>query len=285
MNKKIAGNCSVYCEGLCKITNEKISLYKKRKELIKMNIAIVDDSREDREKLRGILEKYADAGGEKFNIEHFESAEALLDNYQPFLYAILFLDIYMDGMTGMQAAEIIRKTDGDIILIFLTTSEEHYVAALHNHAFDYIEKPADQVRVFRIMDDILKKKTELGKSLSFSVNRTEYHLALSDIVAVSASSHKVEIYDKCGNTYTPRLTFSSVSDEIFQDKRFLLVIRGVIVNMDFIQSFRNGVCYLESGIEFPCNLRKEKQFVSTWQNYIFQKLRKEAMDRRQGAKR
>lgn len=245
-----------------------------------MNIAIVDDRKEDREKLSSILLKYAAAGSEKLNIQHFQSAEALLDNYQPFLYTILFMDIYMDGMSGMQAAEIIRKTDSDVILVFLTTSEEHHVAALHNHAFDYIEKPAEQGQVYRIMDDILKRKTALTQSLSFSVNRTEYHLAFCDIVAVSASAHNVEIYDKYGNTYAPRLTFSSVCDEIFQDKRFLLILRGVIVNMDFIQSFKSGVCYLESGIEFPCNLRKEKQFVSTWQNYIFQKLRKEAMERR-----
>lgn len=248
-----------------------------------MNIAIVDDRKEDREKLGGILLEYAADSGEKLNIEHFDSAEALLDNYQPFLYAILFLDIYMDGMTGMQAAKIIRETDRDVILVFLTTSEEHHVEALHNHAFDYIEKPADPAQVFRIMDDILKRKTDLTQSLSFSVNRTKYHLALNDIVAISASSHNVEIYDKYGNTYAPRLTFSSVCDEIFQDKRFLLIMRGVIVNMDFIQSFRSGVCHLESGMQFPCNLRKEKQFISTWQNYIFQKLRKEAMERRHKA--
>ena len=250
-----------------------------------MNIAIVDDRKEDREKLGGILLKYANAGGEKLNIQYFESAEALLDNYQPFLYTLLFLDIYMDGMSGMQAAEIIRKTDSDVILVFLTTSAEHHVAALHNHAFDYIDKPADPIEICRIMDDILKRKTALSQSLSFSVNRTEYHLAFFDIVAVSASAHNVEIYDKYGNQYTPRLTFSNVSDELFQDKRFLLILRGVIVNMDFIQSFKDGVCYLESEIQFPCNLRKEKQLTSTWQNYIFQKLRKEATERRQKAKR
>lgn len=173
-----------------------------------MNIAIIDDRKEDREKLGGILLKYAADSGEKLNIEHFDSAEALLDNYQPFLYTILFLDIYMDGMSGMQAAEIIRKTDSDVILVFLTTSEEHHVEALHNHAFDYIEKPADPAQVCRIMDDILKRKTDLTQSLSFSVNRTKYHLALNDIVAISASSHNIEIYDKHSNTYAPRLTFS-----------------------------------------------------------------------------
>ena len=55
-----------------------------------MNIAIVDDRKEDREKLGGILLKYANAGGEKLNIEHFESAEALLDNYQPFSIRFFF---------------------------------------------------------------------------------------------------------------------------------------------------------------------------------------------------
>ena len=65
-----------------------------------MNIAIVDDRKEDRERLSSILRQYAHAHGEKLKIQHFESAEALLDDYRPFRYAILFLDIYMRHLHG-----------------------------------------------------------------------------------------------------------------------------------------------------------------------------------------
>ncbi|MGI6721986.1 MAG: LytR/AlgR family response regulator transcription factor [Anaerovoracaceae bacterium] len=247
-----------------------------------LNIAIVYDRKDDREELSNILRAYAATVGEKLSIKHFESAETLLDNYQPFLYTIIFLDIYMSGMTGMQAAEAIRETDGDTILIFLTTSKEHRADALHNHAFDYLEKPTDRAQVFRIMDDILRRKTSLEDSLTFSMNRIPYTICYRDIMAVSSSSHSVLIYDKEGREYRPRLSFTGISEELLKDRRFLPIIRGVIVNMDFIQDFRNGVCFLERKMEFPCNLRKEKQLIQTWQNYNFQKLRNEAGKRRRG---
>ncbi len=247
-----------------------------------MNIAIVDDRKEDREELSSVLKAYAAASGEELSIQQFDSAEALLERYQPFQYTMIFLDIYMDGMTGMQAAERIREKDGDTLLIFLTTSVEHRADALHNHAFDYIEKPIDQASIYRIMDDILRRTTALEESLNFSMNRTDFAICYRDIMAVSASSHSVFVYDKDGTEYRTRLSFTSISEDLLKDRRFLPIIRGVIVNMDYIQDFRNGVCFLARDREFPCTLRKEKQLIRTWQNYNFQKLRNEAGRRRRG---
>ena len=104
--------------------------------VIAMNIAIVDDSASDRRHLEQILQKYAAINQLDMNIEHFSGGEAFLNHYQPYQYTIIFLDIFMNGITGIKTAEIIRKTDEESVLVFLTTSEDH-----RPEAFRYLLPP------------------------------------------------------------------------------------------------------------------------------------------------
>lgn len=245
-----------------------------------MNIAIVDDLQEERDAIRAILKDYAAANSLELAISEFTSAEEFLDGYQPFLYTVIFLDIYMDGMTGVDAAGKIRESDMDTFLIFLTTSEEHHSDAFMAHAFDYIKKPADSERVFRVIDDVLRKTTADVKRLAFTCDRQEYLIPYSDIMAVCTANHYLTIIDRKGISYKTRTTFSAVFDLLEADPRFLLIIRGVLVNMDYILDLKNGTCHLEHDFNLAYNLRQEKKLYSIWQNYVFASLRKEAMERR-----
>lgn len=122
-----------------------------------MNIAIVDDAKEEIDNLKSILMDYASIHQLDIKLHCFSSAEKLLADYRPFQYTVIFMDIYMENMTGIQAAEHIRSVDSETLLIFLTTSTEHMPDAFRCHAFDYIPKSTGQEHIFRVMDDILKK--------------------------------------------------------------------------------------------------------------------------------
>lgn len=244
-----------------------------------MNIAIVDDSREDMIALEEILKKYSKASGVEFCIRRFSNAEELLSGYKPYFYTAIFLDIYLDKMTGTEAAEKIRKEDSDTFIIFLTTSREHRAEAFRTHAYDYIEKPVSIAEIFRVMDDMLKKKSVRQPGLTFLCNRKQETVTFRDIVLVSSSLHNVEIRDARGNIYRPRISFSSVSEELLSDRQFLLISRGAIVNMNYVENFDQGICFLKGNVRIPCNLRREKELINTWQNYIFTVIRGEAMER------
>ena len=73
-----------------------------------MNIAMVDDNQADLDKMKGALEEYGAANGMEIAFHAFLSGEKLLADYRPFLYAVVFLDIFMDGMTGIEVAEKFR---------------------------------------------------------------------------------------------------------------------------------------------------------------------------------
>lgn len=242
-----------------------------------MNIAVVDDTPIDRRLLIRTLRDYFAANGTDADISEFDSSEAFLKDYRPLMYTVVFMDIYMSGMDGVEAAMALRKTDLDTILVFLTSSGEHRSEAFSAHAYDYLQKPVEKKRLVTLMDDIMKLRPESGRAFTFVSDKSEQQIPFSEIAAVRSSGHYLEINDRSGTTYRTRLTFSAAEEQLSKDSRFLLVLRGVIVNMDHILSFGADGCELAGGLKLPINVRNSRRLEQIWKNYIFAKVRRESM--------
>ena len=242
-----------------------------------MNIAIADDIPEETKPLKDFLTEYSLLNKLDLTIEDFMSAEALLEEYRPYRYTVIFLDIYMDGMTGVDAARKIRDEDSDTFLVFLTSSSAFMPEAFSLHAFEYMEKPVKREKVFSLLDDILKLKTDRSSTpiLEFSCNRSTVRLPFENVVFVRSDGNYQEILDKDGNTFRTRTRFNNLHSELTKDPRFLLILRGMLVNMDYIRRFDTDVCYIRDDIRLPINQKNSEAIEQTWKNYIFQKIRKE----------
>ena len=243
-----------------------------------MNIAVVDDISEERKDLICALNDYAVSSGISIDFREFGSAEELLDGYRPYLFTVIFMDIYMDGMTGIEAAEKIRSMDRRALFIFLTTSDAHMARALKLHAFDYLEKPATRERIFSVMDDLLEQHTQSISAeeprLSFISGRNEVSLPYRDIVLICTSDRNyLDITDSKGNTYKTRLTFREAENRLSADDRFLTMNRGVIANMDYISGISKGICHIKDGEQIPINLKGSEEIGQIWTNYKFNQIR------------
>jgi len=248
-----------------------------------MNIAIADDDQKEIDTLVGILKEYAALEQLEFSFHIFHSAEELLDAYHPFAYTAIFMDIYMSGMSGIEAARQILSREHRAILIFLTSSSEHMSEALSMHAYDYVDKPASRDRIFRVMNDVLLRQTEdySAPKLTFPFEKREISILYSDIVFIRTGKHNyLEISDTMQKTYSARLTFSEVSQKLKEDPRFLLIHRGILVNMDHIRRIEGEICYLKTDTRLQINLRNAKDIESTWQNYMLDSIRSERRARR-----
>lgn len=243
-----------------------------------MNIAIVDDSPGDLDALQTVLKEYAAVNRLELSVTTFDNAESLVKHYRPFQYTVIFLDIYMKNMTGIDAAREIRRKDGNTLLVFLTSSDAHMPDAFRLHAYDYIRKPVETAQIFRVMDDILKRHTESdSQRLYFYSSKRDYSLPYENIVTVMTNANYLEITDCDGVTYKTRMTFASVSDLLCRDKRFLKILRGVLVNMDYITGFDGNSCRLKGGAGLPISVKSGKNIEQTWRNYLFTKIRNESI--------
>ncbi len=105
-----------------------------------VKIGIVDDEREAREQLRKELAKFEAEYHTEFETREFDSAAAYL-SAEDTACDILYLDIDMPGMTGMELAEKIRETDHEVIIIFCTNLEQFALNGYSVSALGFIVKP------------------------------------------------------------------------------------------------------------------------------------------------
>ena len=244
------------------------------------NIAITDDSSKDAEALSDIITEYSALNGIEADIEYYDNAEKLLVDYAPLKYTVIFMDIFMVGINGIEAARSIKAHDRNATIVFLTTSTDFMPDAFSLHAYDYITKPISKDRVFKLMDDISLAKTEDSVSLSIIQNGTELRIRYNDILSVRSNGHYLIIIDKSMTEHKTRMTFSAVSDILSTDSRFLAINRGMLVNMDYITSFSDGICQLNDTVLLPLNIKKHKELERTYTNYMFSKIRSN-MNRRE----
>ena len=106
-----------------------------------MRIAIVDDLETERAQLKTRLARQLRLCGAEAELLEFESGESFLAAEKEQRFTAAFLDIYMHGMSGMDAAKELRKTDTDCLLVFTTTSTDHALEGFQVRALHYLVKP------------------------------------------------------------------------------------------------------------------------------------------------
>lgn len=244
-----------------------------------MNIAIVDDELSSRESFEKILRKCSNKLHFKMDLKSFSNGNSFLDDFHPLLYTVVFLDIYMNGLSGIEIAKEIRKVDSDVLIVFLTESDEFMPEAFSIHAFHYIIKPSSEEALYdkaeSLLMDILNLGTGNESIFQFISQRKEYRLPYQDIVYIESNGHYCYINDKDKKRYKYRSSFSEVFDFLESDPRFLTINRGILINMDYLNHFEERNVVLYDNTRLPISVRNSKKIFQIIQNYTFSKLRHE----------
>ena len=104
------------------------------------HIAIVEDEKEFREQLKTYLKEYAKENQLEFHIAEFADGSEILEHYKK-EYDVILLDIEMPKVNGMDAAEIIREQDEDVVLMFITNMAQYAIRGYSVGALDFVMKP------------------------------------------------------------------------------------------------------------------------------------------------
>ena len=236
-----------------------------------MRFALVDDAAAERETAGRLFSSFAEEMHTEFEVDMFDSGEAFLAAFVPYTYDIVFMDIYMGGMSGIDTARKMRESDSRSLLIFLTSSGDHMGQAFSVHAFDYMEKPLDRNKFFTCLTDSLALLPKPEDYLSFSSNGLDIRLFYSEIACLSSCGHSTVVQCTSGKEYTVYSAFSVFTKPLTEDGRFLLVSRGILVNMDHITGFQGNNCLLKNDLSVPVTQRKLRQLIQAWHNYNFTK--------------
>lgn len=141
-----------------------------------MRIAIVDDLETERAQLKTRLARQLRLCGAEAELLEFESGESFLAAEKEQRFAAAFLDIYMHGMSGMDAAKELRKTDADCLLVFTTTSTDHALEGFQVRALHYLVKPFSEEELSALLAEMLARLPRPEPVLTVNVSGSDVRL-------------------------------------------------------------------------------------------------------------
>lgn len=241
-----------------------------------MKIALVEDCDLDAKILTSFLTEYQKLHSLNFKLTRYNCSEDFLaSSFET--YHLVFMDIYMEQIDGIEAARQILKRNADCLVIFLTASREDIWRAVQVHAcFDYIEKSGlDYSRIEEILDTACKKLRLQAKVLEFYNGKQKIRLPLSKIQYLVSHDKYTFITLEDGQELRYRVTFSSLCTLLEKETRFLLCNRGVLLNMDFIRQASRETFVMTTGISFPIRKRNHLSVIQRFNDYQFEKLNEE----------
>lgn len=239
-----------------------------------MKVCIVDDEQNCIDALGELVLQYGREHGIDISVESFTDGASFRKVYTADRYDIVFLDIYIDEVTGMDLAADIRAVSENGMIIFCTTSLSDMPEAFRYHAFEYIIKPPEYDRICRILDDAIAILPKLETYIELPSKSDEGVLAISSISSVTTSGHYLDISVTSGKVFTERMSMSAFMGLINDDARFLLINKGILVNMDHIANIKERTCLMNDGQTFPVKVRESSSIKKKWQEYNINQIRK-----------
>lgn len=238
-----------------------------------MKIAIVDDLKEDRDLLLELLRQFFSRYDFKTEFMEFCCAEDFLEALKPEVYDLVFLDIFMDRMNGMDAARILYRTDPECMVIFLTTSPDFAIKGYEVHAYQYLLKPLNRETLYAILPECVPKAEQSHKRLCVRVDRNDMELPFSKIVYAMTSGRNTMLH-LTGTTLTlsSHISFSQAMEPLLSDRRFLSCSRGLIVNMEHVDRLLEDGFLMDNGEKVPISRREYTQARKRYLEFSFQEL-------------
>ena len=234
-----------------------------------MIIGICDDFTPDAERLRDMLESCLNRAEFDLQIRIFNSSESLLNQFRPNFFHILFLDIYMPGLNGVQCAETIRESDSNCELVFTTSSPDHAMESYGVHAAGYLLKPYSDHQLAEVLEWCLAKLSAQLKTLEIISDREKMKIPMRDILYI-------EVYGRTSIIHTAERqipTNRSLNELIKKlGDSFLQCHRSYVVNMEHVVKPIDASFLLPGGKSVPITVDNKNRIKKNYFEWSFRRV-------------
>lgn len=236
---------------------------------MRINIAVCDDEDESLH----IIQKELYHAADKLNIEietySYNKGKKVLD----FIYNekedfdILFLDIDMPDISGLEVAKKLRQKNSDIILIFISAHEQYVFESIEYNPFRYIRKNRIEKELIPALKAAYQRLEEMQDSyIIVKTEEAEVRVKHSDIMYFETTARKIGIHLKNGEVLLVRKTIKELYKEL-NEEHFIKIHSGCVANAKYIGKYSNHDITLDNGEQLIVSRTRIKSVKIALMNY------------------
>lgn len=230
-----------------------------------LNIAVVENDAGDADQLEQFIKRYEKDAGISSKVMRFEDGELFLLNYKMH-FDIVFMDIKLVGLDGMEVARKLRAIDQEIVIIFVTNMAQYAIKGYEVDACDFAVKPVTYSDFYMKMRKAVKRvKRGQDDIITFKMTGSIVKISASNIYYVEVIKHDL-IYHTVSGEIKSHGTMREVEEKL-NDYFFYRVHHSYLVNLQHVQAVR-GDFIVVNGAEIKISRAKKADFMEKFAKYV-----------------
>lgn len=229
-----------------------------------IKIAIVEDEYKDAEFLKGIVVDYAEKKRKKVSVDIFRSGVDFIGDGTA-VYDIVFLDIEMPLLNGIETAKKLRKFDSDVCIIFVTNMPQFALKGYEVDALDYVLKPVNSFNISLKLDKAFRLIEKRESAIFVSTESGIRRLSLSAVCYMEVFGHMTAIHTEEEEIIT-RISLKELEQQLEGDW-FYRCSRFYIINFRYLSGITEDNV-LVAGNSFKISRNKKSGLLKKFAEYI-----------------
>lgn len=231
-------------------------------------VLIVEDFPDDAALLEEELQRYGQRHHLEFSVEKSPFATALTSGSRTF--DLVFLDIELPGISGMEAAQLMRSYDTSTPIVFTTSLAQYAARSYEVEASGFIVKPVTGPKLEMCMDKIVGRLRRAGEErLVLPTGGGLRVIPLRDLRYVELVHHDL-VFHLAGDHEPLRLrgTIKQVAEKVVEGGPLLQISSGCVVNMDYVRAIRGFEVEMEGGEVLPLSRSRKRPALEALSSYM-----------------
>jgi len=230
-----------------------------------IHIAICDDEKHMSDHIRAMASEFFRKKNREIQLRTFLSGEELL-NYDGQI-DILFLDIQMNGMDGLETARKLRAGKFRGFLIFITVLKEMVFQSFEVQAYDYLVKPVDEKQFRKTMERLYVSMQNTSEDSLLVQQGYERRIVPKDeIVFCEVIDRKIYLNLASGEVVDYYERIENLETKL--DSYFFRCHRSYLINLKHLKGYKNGTAYMDNNKEVPVSRLRSKEFSGVVLQYM-----------------
>ena len=231
-----------------------------------IRIALVEDEAAVRAQLQGYVQRHTRQYGTEFAVTEFADGMELLDDYRP-VYDILFLDVEMKHLDGMETARRVRELDKDVIIVFITNMAQYAIGGYAVGALDYVLKPVNYYQFCtKLSRAVQRVQRRRGGQVVLQLAGGGMQVLSTNDIYYLETRDRLLWYHTAKGEFSVRASLASAEKQLAQ-YHFSRCNQCYLVNLQYVKAVENDFVHVNTD-RLEISRRQRAAFLTAVASYI-----------------